>query len=135
MPSPASTCGASGHGIVRPSQKRTKYEDFVVPSSSVGNAEVTEIKRLVLDVLKPHHPTIIEMSRRISVLKGVSGVNLTLEEVDRETESVKITIEGNSIDFESIEETISDCGAVIHSVDSVSAGKQLVEEVETPQDR
>ncbi|HUV61403.1 MAG TPA: DUF211 domain-containing protein [Thermoplasmata archaeon] len=96
---------------------------------------MTEIKRLVLDVLKPHHPTIIEMSRRISVLKGVSGVNLTLEEVDRETESVKITIEGNSIDFESIEETISDCGAVIHSVDSVSAGKQLVEEVETPQDR
>lgn len=97
--------------------------------------QLTEIKRLVLDVLKPHHPTIIEMSRRISVLKGVSGVNCTLEEVDRETESVKITIEGLSIDFESIEETISDCGAVIHSVDSVSAGKQLVEEVETPQDR
>ena len=86
-------------------------------------------------MLKPHHPTIIEMSRRISVLKGVSGVNCTLEEVDRETESVKITIEGPSIDFESIEETISDCGAVIHSVDSVSAGKHLVEEVETPQDR
>jgi hypothetical protein len=96
---------------------------------------LTEIKRLVLDVLKPHHPTIIEMSRRISVLKGVSGVNCTLEEVDRETESVKITIEGPSIDFDSIEETISDCGAVIHSVDSVSAGKELVEEVETPQDR
>jgi hypothetical protein len=96
---------------------------------------LAEIKRLVLDVLKPHHPTIIEMSRRISVLKGVSGVNCTLEEVDRETESVKITIEGTSIDFDSIEETISDCGAVIHSVDSVSAGKELVEEVETPQDR
>lgn len=100
-----------------------------------GIFELAEIKRLVLDVLKPHHPTIIEMSRRISVLKGVSGVNCTLEEVDRETESVKITIEGPSIDFDSIEETISDCGAVIHSVDSVSAGKELVEEVETPQDR
>ena len=117
------------------SLKRTKYEDFVVQDDSAGNAQVTEIKRLVLDVLKPHHPTIIEMSRRISVIKGVSGVNCTLEEVDRETESVKITIEGPSIDFESIEETISDCGAVIHSVDSVSAGKHLVEEVETPQDR
>ena len=102
---------------------------------SAGIAQVSEIKRLVLDVLKPHHPTIIEMSRRISVLKGVSGVNCTLEEVDRETESVKVTIEGLSIDLDSIEETISDCGAVIHSVDSVSAGKQLVEEVETPQDR
>jgi hypothetical protein len=100
-----------------------------------GIFELAEIKRLVLDVLKPHHPTIIEMSRRISVLKGVSGVNCTLDEVDRETESVKITIEGTSIDFDSIEETISDCGAVIHSVDSVSAGKELVEEVETPQDR
>ncbi len=96
---------------------------------------MSELKRLVLDVLKPHHPTIIEMARRIGVLNGVSGVNCTLEEVDRETESVKITIEGTSIDFESIEETISDCGAVIHSVDSVSAGKKLVEEVETPQDR
>ena len=96
---------------------------------------MSEIKRLVLDVLKPHHPTIIEVARRIGVLNGVSGVNLTLEEVDRETESVKITIEGTSIDFESVEETISDCGAVIHSVDSVSAGKELVEEVETPQDR
>ncbi|MGQ9588089.1 MAG: DUF211 domain-containing protein [Thermoplasmata archaeon] len=96
---------------------------------------MSELKRLVLDVLKPHHPTIIEVARRIGVLNGVSGVNCTLEEVDRETESVKITIEGTSIDFESVEETISDCGAVIHSVDSVSAGKKLVEEVETPQDR
>jgi hypothetical protein len=100
-----------------------------------GIGKLSEIKRLVLDVLNPHHPTIIELSRRIGVLNGVSGVNCTLEEVDRETESVKITIEGTSIDFESIEETISDCGAVIHSVDSVSAGKKLVEEVGTPQDR
>ena len=96
---------------------------------------MSEIKRLVLDVLKPHHPTILEVARRIAVLNGVSGVNCTLEEVDRETESIKITIEGISIDFESVEETISDCGAVVHSVDSVSAGKKLVEEVGTPQDR
>ena len=61
-----------------------------------------EIKRLVLDVLKPQHPTIIELSRRIAVLSGVSGVNCTLEEVDRETESVKITVVGNAIDYESI---------------------------------
>ena len=85
--------------------------------------------------MKPHHPTILEVARRLAVLNGVSGVNCTLEEVDRETESIKITIEGISIDFESVEEAISDCGAVIHSMDSVSAGKKLVEEVETPQDR
>ncbi|MEM3058493.1 MAG: DUF211 domain-containing protein, partial [Methanomassiliicoccales archaeon] len=44
-------------------------------------SEVSEIKRLVLDVLKPHHPTIIELSRRLSLLNGVAGVNCTLEEV------------------------------------------------------
>lgn len=95
---------------------------------------MSEIKRLVLDVLKPHHPSVIELSRRLSAPKGVTGVNCTLEEVDRETESVKITIEGLSIEYEVIEDIIQECGAVIHSVDSVSAGKKIVEEVETPQD-
>lgn len=96
---------------------------------------MSDIRRLVLDVLKPHHPNIVELSRRLSVLEGVSGVNCTLEEVDQETESIKITIEGNAIDYEAVENAISESGAVIHSVDSVSAGKKLVEEVETPQDR
>lgn len=95
---------------------------------------MSEIKRLVLDVLKPHHPSLIELARRLAAPKGVSGVNCTLDEVDRETESVKITIEGLNIEFEIIEEIVSECGAVIHSVDSVSAGKKIVEEVETPQD-
>ena len=62
---------------------------------------MTDIRRLVLDVLKPHHPSIVELARRLSVLEGVSGVNCTLEEVDQETESIKITIEGNAIDFDS----------------------------------
>lgn len=96
---------------------------------------MTEIRRLVLDVLKPHHPTVVELARKLSVLEGVSGVNLTLEEVDQETESIKITIEGSALDFDAIEAAISETGAVIHSVDSVSAGKKMVDEVETPQDR
>ncbi len=96
---------------------------------------MSDIRRLVLDVLKPHHPSIVELARRLSVLEGVSGVNCTLEEVDQETESIKITIEGNNIDYDVLGQAISESGAVIHSVDSVSAGKKLVEEVETPQDR
>jgi len=96
---------------------------------------LSDIKRLVLDVLKPHHPSIVELSTRLSVVDGVSGVNITLDEVDQETESIKITIEGIAIDFEVIQQAITESGAVIHSVDSVSAGKKLVEEVETPQDR
>ncbi|OPY31501.1 MAG: hypothetical protein A4E32_01957 [Methanomassiliicoccales archaeon PtaU1.Bin124] len=96
---------------------------------------MTEIKRLVLDVLKPHHPSIIDLAKKLSIVEGVSGVNCSLDEVDQETESIKITIEGNNINCDAVEEVISESGAVIHSVDSVSAGKKLVEEVETPQDR
>ena len=68
-------------------------------------------------------------------IEGISGVNCTLDEVDQETESIKITVEGNSIDYDLVEQVITESGAVVHSVDSVSAGKKLVEEVETPQDR
>lgn len=96
---------------------------------------MSEIKRLVLDVLKPHNPSIVELSKRLSNVNGVVGVNCTLDEVDQDTESIKITIEGPSVSFTKVEKTIREFGAVIHSVDSVSAGKKIVEEVETPQDR
>ncbi len=96
---------------------------------------MTDIRRLVLDVLKPHHPSIVELSQHLSILDGTSGVNITIIEVDQDTETVKITIEGNAIIFEDVEATITEAGAVIHSVDSVSTGKRLVEEVETGQDR
>jgi len=95
---------------------------------------LSELKRLVLDVLKPHQPSILELTRRLAAPKGITGVTCTLEEVDRETESVKITIEGLNIEYETIDEIVQECGAVIHSIDSVSAGKKIIEEVETPQD-
>jgi len=95
---------------------------------------LSDIKRLVLDVLKPHNPSIIDLSRKLASVRGVSGVNCMLDEVDQETESIKITIEGHSIDYEQVKAVITEYGADIHSVDGVSAGKKLVDEVKTPQD-
>lgn len=92
---------------------------------------MSDLKRLVLDVLKPHNPSIIDVAQQLSVLDGISGVNVSIKEVDQETETVKITIKGNSIDYDLVEETIREVGAVIHSVDNVSAGKELVDELET----
>ena len=96
---------------------------------------MTSIKRIILDVLKPHAPSIIEVAEKISQLEGITGVNISLEEVDAETDSVKITIEGNNIEYNKVKDTITECGAVIHSIDGVSAGIKLIEEVNTPQDR
>ena len=88
---------------------------------------MTDIKRIVLDVLKPHNPSIVELSRRLASLHGVTGVNCTVDEVDQETESLKITVEGTSVDYGKVEAMVRELGGVIHSVDSVSAGKKLVE--------
>ena len=96
---------------------------------------MTKVKRIILDVLKPHSPSIIEVAEKIAELEGISGVNISLEEVDAETDSIKITIEGNNIDYCNVNKVIEECGAVIHSIDGVSAGIKIVDEVNTPQDR
>lgn len=93
------------------------------------------IKRLVLDVLKPHNPSVVEVSEALSHLEGVEAVNVIIYEIDQQVENAKIIIAGSSIDFESIKKKLEEMGATIHSVDEVAAGERIVEEVRTPQDR
>lgn len=84
------------------------------------------IKLLVLDILKPHTPSIIEYAKRIGALKNLGGVNVTVEEIDERTETVKITVQGKDIDYNSLVDIIKDLGGTIHSVDEVAAGKRLI---------
>ncbi len=93
------------------------------------------IRRLVLDVLKPHKPSVVELSEVLSHLEGVEGVNVIIYEIDQQVENAKVIIAGNSISFEEIKKKVEEMGATIHSVDEVAAGKRIVEEVRTPQDR
>ena len=102
-------------------------------SSILSRKDEGEIVQMVLDVMKPHRPNIIEYAKRLSALHGVSGVNCTLYEVDQDTETIKITIEGDDINYDRVRDVIEGLGGSIHSVDSVSAGR-IVKEVETPQD-
>ena len=93
------------------------------------------IRRLVLDVLKPHRPSVVELSEALSHLEGVEGVNIIIYEIDQQVENAKVIIAGNSISFEDIKKKLEEMGSTIHSVDEVAAGKRIVEEVRTPQDR
>ncbi len=90
--------------------------------------------RIVLDILKPHEPNIPSFAKFLSQLSGVDGVNITLMEIDKETENVKITMQGDDLNFQEISDAIEEYGGSIHSVDEVVAGKKLIEEVTTPQD-
>ena len=93
------------------------------------------IRRLVLDVLKPHNPSVVEVSEALSHLEGIEGVNVIIYEIDQQVENAKVIVAGSSIYFESIKKKLEEMGATIHSVDEVAAGKRIVEEVKTPQDK
>ncbi|MGB9134684.1 MAG: DUF211 domain-containing protein [Candidatus Bathyarchaeia archaeon] len=92
------------------------------------------IRRLVLDVLKPHKPSVIDLSLALSSLEGIEGVNIMIYEIDQHVENAKITIVGSKIDFEVVRKKLEEMGGTIHSVDEVASGKKIVEAVKTPQD-
>lgn len=93
-------------------------------------AKVPEgIRRIVLDVLKPHSPPLTDLALMVSRAEQVIGVNISLKEVDQNTESITITLEGDNLDYNVIKEILEQAGAVIHSIDQVVAGRRFVEEV------
>lgn len=92
------------------------------------------LRRLVLDVLKPLEPNIVELVQRIAALAGVDGVNISIHEIDLKVENAKITVEGDSLSYENLKEVIELYGGAIHSIDEVAAGARLIEDVITAQD-
>jgi hypothetical protein len=99
-----------------------------------GEGQVARIRRLVLDTLKPHDPSIIEVAGQLSELEGVSAVNISIYEIDRKVENAKITIEGDSISYSRVLELIEEMGGTVHSIDEVVAGRTIIDDADTLQD-
>jgi hypothetical protein len=77
------------------------------------------VKRIILDVLKPHQPNALEFSQAIAEVGIDYRVCLTVLEMDENTETLQIEVEGNAINYEAIQSTISDMGGSLHSIDEV----------------
>lgn len=58
---------------------------------------MANILRLALDSLEPHEPSIIELANLLSESKGVSSANISIFELDRMLDMVKITNESDDI--------------------------------------
>ncbi|MFW5955898.1 MAG: DUF211 domain-containing protein [Halorhabdus sp.] len=95
---------------------------------------MSSIRRLVLDLLKPNEVENVTFARRIAELDGVAGANVSLIESDKEVQNLKITIEGEAIDDDQVEETVEELSGTIHSVDEVVCGERMVEDSSTHQD-
>lgn len=80
---------------------------------------MTKIRRIVLDVLKPHQPNVLDFSSALANLGEDYCVKLTVAEVDKNTESTIVTIEGTDIRFDTIKAAIEKMGASVHSIDEV----------------
>jgi len=81
------------------------------------------VRYLVLDVLKPHEPSLTDFATKLCTLKNVKKVDISLVEIDELTESLKVIIEGSGIDFKALKDHVNDIGGVIHSVDQVIVEK------------
>lgn len=95
---------------------------------------MASVRRLVIDVLKPHDPPLLEFTDQVAEIESVKGVTSSLIELDQEVQNVKLTFEGDDIDFSAIEETIENLGGTVHSVDQVACGEHIVTDRRTLQD-
>ena len=80
---------------------------------------MTALRKLVLDVLKPHQPNALEFASAIAEVGTDYNVRLIVSEVDEKTETVVLTIVGKVINFDEITATIEKMGASVHSIDEV----------------
>lgn len=95
---------------------------------------MASIRRLVIDVLKPHDPPLPEFANQVAEIDSVEGVTASLIELDQEVQNVKLTFEGEDLAFEAIEARIETLGGTVHSVDQVACGAYIVEDRRTLQD-
>lgn len=86
------------------------------------------IRRLVLDVLKPHEPGLIEFTEQLNELECITGVTAKLVEMEENVRTIRLTIEGSDLVVADVEAAIGDLGASIHSVDEVSCGDRIVDD-------
>ena len=92
------------------------------------------VRRLVIDVLKPHEPSLLEFTDQVAETESVEGVTSSLIELDKEVQNIKLTFEGDDVNFEAIEAKVENLGGSVHSVDQVSSGDYIVTDRRTLQD-
>ncbi|QZA89307.1 DUF211 domain-containing protein [Salinarchaeum sp. IM2453] len=88
---------------------------------------MSDIVRLVLDVLKPHDPPLVEFTQPLSDISGVEAVSATLVEIEEDTRSLQLVVEGQNLDIDTIDEKVRDLGGAVHSVDQVVCGDRPTE--------
>jgi len=75
------------------------------------------IRKIELDILKPHEPNVLEFAEAIAALGPDYRVDLDVVEMDDKTETLTVLIEGQALDFTAIEAVIKSLSGSVHSID------------------
>lgn len=81
---------------------------------------MARLNRVVLDVLKPHKPDILDFARMLAERAHPCRVHIRVAEVDAKTEKIIVEVCGEDIDHHLITAVIAELGGSVHSVDEVS---------------
>ena len=84
---------------------------------------VVNIKKILLDSLKSRELSIVDLSKALGSVNGVSEVDIVVVEVDSNTETMKITMKGPQINFNQIQKVMEKHGVSIKGVDEICVAK------------
>jgi len=65
----------------------------------------------------------VDLVVKLNTIDGVAQVDVTLQELEKNVEELKVTLQGYGFQYDKIREIIRDFGAVIRNVDSITTAK------------
>lgn len=89
---------------------------------------MAKIRRIVLDVLKPHQPNVVDFAISLAELADRCHVKIIVTEVDKKTENIILELTGDDVLFQMINEEIKKMGASVHSIDEVEVEGRATDE-------
>lgn len=89
---------------------------------------MAKIRRIVLDVLKPHQPNVVDFATSLAELAARCHVKIIVTEVDKKTENIILELTGDDVLFQMINEEIKKMGASVHSIDEVEVEGSAADE-------
>lgn len=83
-----------------------------------------DIRKLVIDALKPREISLAELSKAICNIECVEDVMITVSETDMRTETVRMTIAGTGICYEDVLKVLNENSTALKSVDEIAVSKK-----------
>ena len=78
--------------------------------------------------MSPAQQTIVDLVEILSGIECVAQVEVSLTELEKNVEDLKITLDGYGLDYETIRSAINDFGGVVRNVDNIVSSEEYISE-------